>query len=156
MMTEKHTAPLEPQHEAAGLGRRFAALLYDAFVLIAVEFVAVAAALAATKGGLEVVATDHQHPLYPLVLLYQMTIAWLYYAWFWTNGGQSPGMKVWRIKVSARQGESIGWIQATRRFFASLISVIPAGLGFLWILIDSERRAWHDRLSDTDVVRMPR
>jgi uncharacterized RDD family membrane protein YckC len=38
------------------------------------------------------------------------------------------------------------------RFFAAILSWSAGGLGFLWILVDRDRMAWHDRLSKTEVV----
>jgi uncharacterized RDD family membrane protein YckC len=37
-----------------------------------------------------------------------------------------------------------------------LLSWLPLGLGFLWMLVDSQGRAWHDRLSGTRVVELPK
>jgi hypothetical protein len=35
------------------------------------------------------------------------------------------------------------------RIGAGVLSLLPVGLGWLWILIDRDKRAWHDRLSHT-------
>jgi len=43
-----------------------------------------------------------------------------------------------------------------RRLGWALVSLLPLGLGFLWILFDPEKRAWHDRLSRTRVVVLPK
>ncbi|MBV9999948.1 MAG: RDD family protein [Verrucomicrobia bacterium] len=40
------------------------------------------------------------------------------------------------------------------RALASLLSLLPFGLGFVWILIDPEKNAWHDRISRTFVVQI--
>jgi hypothetical protein len=43
--------------------------------------------------------------------------------------------------------------QAALRAVAYLASALPAGLGFLPVLVGQERRALHDRLADTRVVK---
>ncbi|RCI69267.1 RDD family protein, partial [Pseudomonas aeruginosa] len=30
------------------------------------------------------------------------------------------------------------------------------GLGFLWMLWDKDKRTWHDRYSESQVVRLPK
>lgn len=77
----------------------------------------------------------------------------LFYGWFWTHGGQTIGMRAWRIRVVGRDGGAIGWSTALARFAAAWLSALPLGLGLWWSLIDRDRRAWHDRLSGTAVVR---
>jgi uncharacterized RDD family membrane protein YckC len=43
-----------------------------------------------------------------------------------------------------------------RRLASALLSLLPLGLGFFWILVDRDRRAWHDRLSRTRIVVVPK
>ena len=38
------------------------------------------------------------------------------------------------------------------RYFGYILSMLPLGLGYLWILIDRNNRAWHDRLANTIVI----
>ena len=76
----------------------------------------------------------------------------LFFAWFWTHGGQTLGMRSWRIQVLTQAGEPISTQQAVLRYFAALLSWLTAGLGYLWVLLDHEQRSWHDRLSGTCLV----
>ena len=76
----------------------------------------------------------------------------LFYGWFWTHGGQTLGMRAWRVRVVNAQGESIGWEQALKRYFSALFSWLALGLGFAWILFDRENCSWHDRLSGSYLV----
>jgi len=34
-----------------------------------------------------------------------------------------------------------------RRMFATLLAVCPLGLGIVWMILDSDRLGWHDRMS---------
>jgi uncharacterized RDD family membrane protein YckC len=74
---------------------------------------------------------------------------------FWALVGQTPGMRFLSIRLTYHGSRDITLGLATRRFLAVILSVIPLGLGFLAILRDPSRRAWHDRLTGTEVVYDP-
>jgi uncharacterized RDD family membrane protein YckC len=82
--------------------------------------------------------------------------AFLFFGWFWTRGGQTLGMRAWRLKVVDEQGRSLTWLLALRRFAAAAFSWTALGAGFWWAIFDREKRAWHDRLSGTHLVVLPK
>ena len=125
-----------------GLLRRLAAIAYDACLLFAVLFVATALVLPFTGG--QAVAPGNR-----LFFLYLLAVSYLYFAWFWTHGGQTLGMRAWHIRVRASDGGAVTWKRAALRFLVSLLSWGALGAGFLWAAFDARRRAWHDRLSHT-------
>lgn len=118
------------------------AVLYDALLLLAVLFLATALALPFNAGQ---AFSPEQH----YYSLYLLTVAYLFYAWFWTHGGQTLGMKAWKISLINAAGPGISWRQASLRFCCALLSWLCLGLGFIWCLFDRERLCWHDRLSKT-------
>lgn len=132
----------------AGLWRRLAALLYDALLIFSLLFAATALWLVFTGG--EAVTTGNI-----LFQLYLGTVTILFYGWCWTHGGQTLGMKAWRLQLRALDGRPIGWPQALRRCGAGVLSWAALGLGYLWVLFDRDRLTWHDRLSGTEVVVVP-
>jgi len=71
---------------------------------------------------------------------------------FWALVGQTPGMRFLSIRLTHHGTRDITLGVASRRFFAVILSIIPLGLGFLAVLRDPSRRAWHDRLTGTEVV----
>ena len=71
---------------------------------------------------------------------------------FWALVGQTPGMRFLSIRLTYHGSRNITFGLAVRRFLAVIVSVIPLGLGFLAVLRDPSRRAWHDRLTGTEVV----
>jgi len=79
-----------------------------------------------------------------------------FFTWFWTHGGQTLGMRAWRLKLLSRDGQAVTLRQALVRLAGALLSLLPAGLGLLWVLIDPQRCAWHDRLSDTRLIVLPK
>ena len=119
-----------------------AAVCYDALLLLAVWFLATALVLPFNAGQ----AFSSDQYFYPI---YLVTIAFVFYAWFWTHGGQTLGLRAWKIKVCSRNGGPVGWRQAAVRFTAAALSWTCFGLGFLWCLFDKNRLCWHDYLSNT-------
>ncbi len=133
----------------AGLFRRLAAMVYDSLLLFAALYLSTAPLLLLTQG--EAVALAH-----PLYRVYLFVVAFVFFGWFWTHGGQTLGMRAWRLRVLTRDGKSIGWLQALQRFLGAIVSLLALGLGYLWLLFDSDGYTWHDRMSKTVVVFMPK
>jgi uncharacterized RDD family membrane protein YckC len=145
-LSSKTNKPLKPGRDlqsAPGLLRRLAAQIYDLLLLIALLFLATALLLAFTAGE----AVTAQHTL--IYRAYLLVISFFFYGWFWTHGGQTLGLRAWKIKVLTLDQKPISWNQALLRFTTAIISWTVFGLGFLWILIDKNRHGWHDHLSKT-------
>jgi len=121
-----------------------AAVIYDALLLIAVLFFATAIALPFNSGQ---AFSSNQY----FFSLYLFCVAYLFYTWFWTHGGQTLGMRAWKMTLANDTGDRVTWQQATLRFFAALLSWACLGLGFFWCLVDKNRLCWHDRLSKTSL-----
>lgn len=130
----------------AGFGRRIAALVYDALILVGV-FLIFTTATWAVRGGREIPPGT---PWFQAALL---AVAAAFFGWFWTHGGQTVGMLAWKIRVVRADGGPLRWRDALARFAAAIVALAPLGLGLLWALVDPERLAWHDRLSGTRIVR---
>lgn len=118
------------------------AVFYDALLLLAILFFATAVALP-FNGGQAFAPDQYIFPVYLLI------ISFVFYAWFWTHGGQTAGMRAWKITVVDCNGDLIGWRQAALRFLAASLSWGCLGLGFIWCLFDKNRLCWHDHLSKT-------
>ncbi len=132
----------------AGLLRRLGAMFYDSLLVLALLFVATAIAM--PFGGGTHIARDN--PLFPLYLL---SVTYLFFAWFWIHGGQTLGMRAWRLRVQRMDGRPLGWLQSLLRFMAAIAALLPLGLGLWWLLFDREGLAWHDRFSESEVVVLP-
>jgi uncharacterized RDD family membrane protein YckC len=139
-----------PPASPPGLLRRLAAVLYDSLLITAILMVATAMFLPITGG--EAIDPD-RNPV--LEWIYRAVLLLLivgFYGVFWTRRGQTLGMASWRLRVEREDGGPFGWGDTVRRLAAALLSWVALGLGWLWILVDPQRRAWHDRLSRTRVV----
>jgi len=134
------------EQRSVGLLRRLAAVVYDVLILFALVFIATFILLQILGGELD--ATGRW-----VLQGCSLLIAYLYFGWFWTHGGQTVGMRAWRFHIVDSENRPIGWTSATQRFFVAIVSWIALGLGYLWSLWESEHRAWHDLVSHSCLVR---
>jgi uncharacterized RDD family membrane protein YckC len=138
----------------AGFATRVIALAIDGAILNAVAIVVLAGLwLAGSVVGLDL-------KIRGIVAGSAAAIVWLlligiYLVAFWTLVGQTPGMRCMGIRVLARDGGRLGRRTALVRFGGMLLAAIPAGAGFLLILVDDRRRGLHDLLAGTLVVHVP-
>ena len=139
--------PSPASFEPAGLLPRLGAVLYDSLLLLAVWFCATAILLPFTHGE----ALQAGNPLYTS---YLFMISFFFYGWFWVHGGQTLGLRAWRLRVQRPDGRPITWLQALLRFLTALVSWAALGMGFWWILIDRQKRGWHDLYSETVTARV--
>ena len=137
-----------PEYEPAGLLRRLVAMFYDALLLLSVLLLATALALLLTRGGL-----DYHNPFFRS---YLFLIWFVFYTWFWTHGGQTLGMQAWKLRLQRREGGPVTLWQALLRSLVAFPSLLLFGLGMLWMLVDRDRMTWHDRFSESVIVRLPK
>ncbi len=134
-------------HPSATLFRRIAAAFYDALLIVAIF--AVLTFVVVTARGDAVPPGSH---VFQLALV--ITAA-AYFAGFWVKGGQTPGMKTWRLRLETCSGGPIGWRSALIRFAGAILSIAVFGLGFLWALFDADRQTAHDRMAGTRLIFVP-
>jgi uncharacterized RDD family membrane protein YckC len=123
----------------AGLGRRFAALVYDSMLLIAVLFLGTLVLLPLT-GGEAITPQDSG----PYEYLYRGWIALLTLGFFglpWVRTGQTLGMMSWKLRLERPDGSRIGWRDAAGRLLAGAAIVVPAVAG-LWVASRGGSAAW--------------
>lgn len=145
-MSDPSRASAIPAH----LGWRLLAAVYDLLPLLALWFVAAVLALALSGGALDVRRPFDRLLVQALVLV----VSAGYFGVSWTRGGQTIGMKPWRLRVVRGDGGPLSGRQALVRFAVALLSLAPAGLGFWWALFEPRRRAWHDLAAGTLMVRL--
>ena len=133
-----------------GLIRRLAAIVYDSLLLAGVLIVA-GLPLPALP---EAVSSSLAGQL--SVRVYLLFVCALFFCWFWTHGGQTLGMRAWRLRVVGPGGAAVRWPAALARFFSAALSWLALGAGFWWSLVDRDRLTWHDRISNTRLIRVPK
>jgi uncharacterized RDD family membrane protein YckC len=65
-------------------------------------------------------------------------------------------MQAWKLRLQRTDGGPISLWQALLRFLVAFPSLLLFGLGMLWMLVDRDRMTWHDRFSESVVVRLPK
>src|SRR5690349_3515964 len=137
---------------------RLLALLYDALPVIALWMLASAgftlAYYAAGHAARENIAPFS--PLQWLLWLVCWAVTALYAVVSWRRGGQTLGMRPWRLRVVAAGGGPADTRSLLKRYAVGTLSLLLGGLGFWWAWIDRDRLTWHDRASGTRMVREPK
>ncbi len=119
--------------------RRIAAFLYDSLLLFALFFFVTGIAIQFNEGK------AIQSSLYPLLLL---PVAGLFFLWFWINGGQTLGMRAWRIKLVNNEGQNPSLRACVVRV---VTGTLLFGVSYLYACFDTEGKTLHDRLSLTQI-----
>lgn len=128
----------------AGFWRRVAASMIDALILFAVML---AVGIAQFPTG-----ADEESPLV-MVQLASLVGGWLYTAVMHSSSWQATfGKRALGIKVTGLDGERIGFGRATGRHFATWLSSLILGIGFLMVAFTKQRQALHDKVAGTLVV----
>lgn len=141
------------QLPSPSLLRHLTAMLYDALLVVALVFVVNAIALGVVvqlSGGEREVVGPHLGQA--LVVLSVVG----FFSAFWIKSGQTLGMQAWRLQLVSHDGGGITLRQALLRCAGAALSFACLGLGYLWKLVDRDQRYWHDRISGTRLVLLPR
>ena len=150
----------EQSFPRAGFIRRLAAMIYDLLVAVAVGMCAamliiLSLVLLFENGILDKQGYQHTSDIIRFSLLYKAIIqAWvgiwviLFFLWFWRNGGQTIGMRAWRLRIFSTNGQPITYSRAFWRLLCSL-----GGMGTLLVLFDVKyKQSLQDRLANTQVL----
>ena len=152
--------------------RRLISMLYEAFLLFAVVFLA---------GLVFAVATQNRHePTYRHALQFVLFLVMAtYFIYLWTRKGQTLAMKTWRITLIKPGHDQVPLASAAARFLLAWMWFLPAlalyyALGLkgwleacamiaggiaLWActaLFDKDRQFLHDRILGTRLVHIPK
>jgi uncharacterized RDD family membrane protein YckC len=90
-----------------------------------------------------------------LLVFFVLLISLAYFPWFWARGGQTPGLRMFHLRVVRdADGGPVSGGQAVMRLIGYWIDSIVFYIGFAWILVDKRRRGWHDLLAGTCVIEV--
>lgn len=160
---ETGAAPVVP-----GLWRRMACFLYEGVLLFGVVMIA---------GYLFSSLTQQRHALSGRhgLQAFLFIVLGIYFAWFWSHGGQTVAMKAWNIRLVGRDGSPVSERRALLRYLLSWLWFVPALLT-LWLsdlksgaavtgvmlsgvigyavlaLLHPQRQFWHDAVCGTQLI----
>ena len=155
----------------AKLPRRLAAIIYDSLLLAGVLIFASALAwgLMAALLGSEAVTLHNPLRGNPFFQTYLLLISFFFYSGSWVRGGQTLGMRAWRLQVRRNDGRGMSWQQALLRFLTAALWVAPfylhplfkisinlsLGISLVVLLLLLALRV-PDRVSETELVVLPK
>ena len=124
---------------------RFLCGIYDSLLLLGVWFLV----------GSILLFLNNFNPLNPFVgFIVSIITAWSFFAFFWMRGGQTLGMKVWKIKLVNIGEQRISLSQTALRFLLNVCIYLLAGLPLLLIYLHPQRLAINDILSKTKLIKV--
>lgn len=139
-----------PVAELAGLRRRLASMLYESMLLLGVL------ALTFLVPYLILGAVAAMTPPGWVLWIHVFVVLGAYFVWYWRRGGQTLAMQTWRLKiVDAADGRAASVQRSLLRYALAWPSVLLAGAGLVWALVDRDRQFLHDRLAGTCIVLLP-
>ncbi len=160
-MIEDHPPSLKGEY--AGFASRFVAFIIDLAVLVAASGL-INWVLIAAIGllGIDLVGpvNEASNPVTrSIIIVGKVALTILpfflqsaYWFVFWIITGQTVGKRIMGIRVVRIDGERMRTSNTIRRIVTYYLGMLPFFLGFAWILIDNERRAWHDKSAGTCVI----
>ena len=138
------------------VGWRLLALAYDAlpvlalWMLVAVPFVLADVAISGDP--------RHNIGLFSAMQWWLWLACWLatgaYAVLSWCRGGQTLGMRPWRLRVTGIDGAPARPAALVRRYAIGTLSLLALGAGFWWAWLDRDRLTLHDRYSGTRMRRL--
>jgi uncharacterized RDD family membrane protein YckC len=176
--TSAHSAPFV----SPGLFRRLASGFYDMIILLAIWILATFLIMPFTHNQALESFYSHRGSMKMLYQLGLLALGFAFFGGFWTHGGQTIGMRAWKLRTVCLDGTPLGWRRALIRYLTILIPWLLVLLGceffinasgrnytniyslsaigifllsiiaFAWPAIDRDQLAWHDHLSGTRLV----
>jgi len=133
---------------------RFLAFFIDGFIISILSTLAVSP-LTRKITEAQLLQDARQITLMWVVALVVQLAVYFFYGWISVAlMSATPGMKIFNMSIiDSYTGRSIGWSTARNRVWAFWVAAFAGGFGYLGIFTDPMRRAWHDRFSETLVVR---
>lgn len=139
-----------------GFFRRCGAFVIDLLVVIALAGTMIGMAYVGYKVGLAAhgrrPSLDNTLPLIVGLIWAVSLLATGYFVMLHTLSGQTLGKSIFKLRVVGADHETIGYGRALWRW-VSTVATAPLLLGLLWILWSAEKRAWHDMMAGTWVMR---
>jgi uncharacterized RDD family membrane protein YckC len=138
----------------AGFWIRFCAILIDGIALWMVNFaIQTVLGTARISNPNDLSNLPHLMGLIGVSFILSTAVSLFYEAFFLVQYGATPGKMIFRLKVITPDGGPISWGRAIGRFFARYLSGITLLIGYIMAGFDSEKRALHDYLAGTRVIR---
>ncbi|HYP17976.1 MAG TPA: RDD family protein, partial [Opitutus sp.] len=92
------------------------------------------------------------HQLRPNLLL----MFAVYCALLWGLKGTTVGGIICGLKLVRLDERPLDWPTAIVRVLGGFLSLVAAGIGFIWVAFDDQKQSWHDKIAGTTIVLVPK
>jgi len=138
----------ESQQEYVGFWARFGASMIDSILLVAITFPLLHLIYGSQYWEQEEFIVGLPDFLISWVFPFIATIL------FWIHKSATPGKLALKMSiVDAKTGNPPTIQQSIIRYIGYFISLLPIGLGYFWVVWDSKKQSWHDKMAGTVVIR---
>lgn len=126
--------------------KHFAAFIYDVFPILAIFLLTSLLVTLIRKGD---IVEPHTF-WFSFLIFFELAI---YYIYSWKVGGQTLGMRAWKMKIIPNQPNkaTLTWTEAVLRFIAGILSFLLLGLGLFWKPFTKNKSSWMDTISHSQV-----
>ena len=157
----QHTSSLKGEY--AGFASRFVAFAIDLAIVVVmsglISWVIIASMSLVGIDLVEPVDEAARNLIRVVTIIGKVTLIimpvfllFVYWFIFWMVTGQTVGKRMMGVRVARIDGGRMKASNTLRRIIMYFLGMIPFFLGFFWILIDDERRGWHDKFAGTCVI----
>lgn len=141
------------QMDYAGFWIRFGASIIDSIITTVVSLL-----ISFGFGMMAMFTSSSSDPsnaaIYSVIsTLLSLCITIGYETFFIGKWGATIGKMACGLKVVTPEGDKITYLRAFARYFAKIVSAMILLIGYIMAAFDDEKRALHDRICDTRVVR---
>jgi len=153
----------------AGFWDRYAALILDSLILspvtmglIAIQVTKVYSRLRGANWGLLFANPELFEFRYGnlienstnTVATFIQIAAWLYFVYFTHQNQATPGKALLKLRVAGKKQEKLPLLRALlRETIGKVVSGILFPLGYVWMVWDKDKQAWHDKIAHSYVYR---
>jgi uncharacterized RDD family membrane protein YckC len=142
-----------------GFFRRFGAIFIDAVSILLLSALLGVMAYIGYKVGLAAhgrsVSWDNAMPLIGFLTVGWIVLATVYFVLFHGMQGQTVGKWLLGLRVVDAAQQSISYRRALLRWIGMIgLGCASLGLSLCWVFWSGEKRAWHDFLARTWVIRV--
>lgn len=143
-------APMVGEMRYAGFWIRFAAYFLDSIILGIVNMMlGFIIGIAAAGGG----DPDAMLGLQIVLNVISIGLAVAYFTFFNGRFGATPGKMACGLRVVTAEGQPITYLRAFARYWALVLSAFTLMIGFIIAAFDDQKRALHDHICSTRVIR---
>ena len=125
--------------------KRIAASIYDLFLLLGVWFAVGSIAVWINGGIIQIKWVG------PIIVFLS---TWVFYGYFWLNGGKTLGMAVWKFEIYSLDRSKITLSKISIRYFTNIITFFLFGIPLIFMYFSKINLSVSDLLSGTSYKKI--